>query len=65
MAVCISMMLGRFGSVASTNIIGFLLERNCELTYYIFSSFALICFGVSFVIPNQAKKLQVDKKEIE
>ena len=33
MAVCITLMCGRLGTVAGTNIIGLLLETNCSLTF--------------------------------
>lgn len=52
MAICVSMLFGRLGTALSTNIIGFLLETSCELTYYIFSGIVLLCFTVSFVLPS-------------
>lgn len=61
MAVCVSMMAGRFGSVISANIIGVLLEQNCELTYYLSSGVVLTCLAVSFIIPKKAKHLSWNK----
>ena len=62
MAVCVSMMVGRFGSVVATNVIGIMFEKNCELTYYIFSALTFVCLAVSFVIPNHPKQLELRKK---
>lgn len=42
MAVCISLMMGRFGSVVGANIVGLLLDNNCELMFTI-SGTSLIC----------------------
>uniref|UniRef100_A0A182XF22 Major facilitator superfamily (MFS) profile domain-containing protein n=1 Tax=Anopheles quadriannulatus TaxID=34691 RepID=A0A182XF22_ANOQN len=56
MAVCISLMFGRLGSVVGANIVGFLLDSQCELTFWI-SGISLICCGVlSFFIPNIYKR---------
>lgn len=38
-AVCICLMLGRTGSVFGSNIIGFLLESYCTITFGVFSGF--------------------------
>lgn len=35
MAVSISMMFGRLGSAFGTNIIAFLLDRNCQVAFYV------------------------------
>jgi len=50
MAVCISMMMGRLGSALSSNLIGNLIETNCELTYYLFAGIIFVCFAISFVL---------------
>uniref|UniRef100_A0A182VKS7 Major facilitator superfamily (MFS) profile domain-containing protein n=2 Tax=Anopheles merus TaxID=30066 RepID=A0A182VKS7_ANOME len=56
MAVCISLMFGRLGSVVGANIVGFLLDSQCELTFWI-SGISLIGCGVlSFFIPNIYKR---------
>jgi hypothetical protein len=52
MAVCISMMNGRFGTFVASNTVGFLLEQNCNFTFIIFvvivygetSSCLVFCF---------------------
>ncbi|XP_065365581.1 synaptic vesicle glycoprotein 2B-like [Calliphora vicina] len=52
MAVCISLMLGRIGSVSGSYIMGALIETHCELAFYS-SSFALILAGcLGFLMPK-------------
>ncbi|KAI8122857.1 Synaptic vesicle glycoprotein 2B [Lucilia cuprina] len=52
MAVCISLMLGRIGSVSGSYIMGALIERHCKLAFYI-SSLALILAGcLGFLMPK-------------
>ncbi|XP_037805448.1 synaptic vesicle glycoprotein 2B-like [Lucilia sericata] len=59
MAVCISLMLGRIGSVSGSYIMGALIESHCELAFYT-SSFALILAGcLGFLMP----KTQDNKKQ--
>ncbi|CAH0752199.1 unnamed protein product [Diatraea saccharalis] len=36
MAVCLSMMMGRVGSMAGSNLIGVFLQTNCGLSFYLF-----------------------------
>ncbi|XP_037805450.1 synaptic vesicle glycoprotein 2B-like [Lucilia sericata] len=58
MAVCISLMLGRIGSVSGSYVLGALIETHCELAFYT-SSFALIMAGcLGFLMP----KTQDNKK---
>ncbi|XP_046802056.1 synaptic vesicle glycoprotein 2C-like [Lucilia cuprina] len=58
MAVCISLMLGRIGSVSGSYVLGALIECHCELAFYT-SSFALIMAGcLGFLMP----KTQDNKK---
>lgn len=52
MAVCISMMVGRLGSVVGANLLGFLLDSQCELTFAIPGTFLLVCGVLSFFIPG-------------
>lgn len=42
MAVCISLMMGRLGSVVGANIVGLLLDDHCELAFTL-SGTSLIC----------------------
>ncbi|XP_058465632.1 synaptic vesicle glycoprotein 2B-like isoform X2 [Malaya genurostris] len=56
MAVCISLMFGRLGSVVGANIVGVLLDTHCELSFWI-SGISLIGCGIlSFFIPNIYKR---------
>lgn len=64
MAVCVSMMFGRLGSTVSSNLIGYLLERNCELTYYVFSGVVFVCFLVSFIIPDNKQPAVKKNKSV-
>ncbi|XP_075154436.1 synaptic vesicle glycoprotein 2B-like isoform X1 [Haematobia irritans] len=41
MAMCVSLMMGRIGSVVGTNIVGALVANYCEMTFYI-SCFAML-----------------------
>lgn len=60
MAVCISLMLGRIGSVTGSNVMGALIETHCETALYS-SSIALILAGcLGFLMP----KTQDEKKSI-
>lgn len=35
MAICIALCCGRLGSVAGSNMVAYLLEENCEFTFYL------------------------------
>uniref|UniRef100_A0A1Y9G865 Major facilitator superfamily (MFS) profile domain-containing protein n=1 Tax=Anopheles albimanus TaxID=7167 RepID=A0A1Y9G865_ANOAL len=52
MAVCISLMFGRLGSVVGANIVGVLLDSYCELTFWISGVSLIACGALSFFIPN-------------
>uniref|UniRef100_A0A182INB7 Major facilitator superfamily (MFS) profile domain-containing protein n=1 Tax=Anopheles atroparvus TaxID=41427 RepID=A0A182INB7_ANOAO len=56
MAVCISLMFGRLGSVVGANIVGVLLDTNCELTFWISGVSLIACGVLSFFIPNIYKR---------
>lgn len=47
MAVCISSMVGRLGSISITNLLGFLLNNNCEV---VFISSGALLFGNWMII---------------
>lgn len=38
MGVCLSMMMGRFGAVAGSNMVAVLLEDHCKLLFYLSGS---------------------------
>ncbi|XP_049277272.1 synaptic vesicle glycoprotein 2B-like [Anopheles funestus] len=56
MAVCISLMFGRLGSVVGANIVGLLLDSQCELTFWISGVSLIGCGVLSFFIPNIYKR---------
>ncbi|XP_055551754.1 synaptic vesicle glycoprotein 2A-like isoform X2 [Wyeomyia smithii] len=53
MAVCLSLMMGRLGSVAGTNLIGLIIERNCNLTFVLFAGCSLIGAVLTLVLPSR------------
>lgn len=56
MALCLSFMIGRLGSVIGSNLIGFLLDEYCTYTF-LMPAILLITSGfLVFTIPNIAKK---------
>jgi MFS transporter, VNT family, synaptic vesicle glycoprotein 2 len=52
MAVCISMLMGRFGTAIASYLIGLFIETHCILTYNLVSGLTLILFFVQFLIPD-------------
>lgn len=58
-AICITMMVGRSGSVVGANIAGALLDTNCQ-TAFLFSGITLVLGGfIGLLIP---KKLETNEK---
>lgn len=56
MAICISLMFGRLGSVVGANIVGLLLAEHCESTFYISTIALILCGFLAFLIPKQTKQ---------
>ncbi|XP_050076074.1 synaptic vesicle glycoprotein 2B-like [Anopheles maculipalpis] len=56
MAVCISLMFGRLGSIVGSNLVGFLLDTHCELTFWISGLLLVGCGVLSFFIPHIYKR---------
>uniref|UniRef100_A0A182W4A7 Major facilitator superfamily (MFS) profile domain-containing protein n=1 Tax=Anopheles minimus TaxID=112268 RepID=A0A182W4A7_9DIPT len=56
MAICISLMFGRLGSIVGSNLVGFLLDTHCELTFWISGLLLVGCGMLSFFIPNIYKR---------
>lgn len=55
MAVCISLMMGRLGSVVGANVVGALITNHCE-TAFISSGVSLVIAGLmGFLIVNTQK----------
>ncbi|XP_037039784.1 synaptic vesicle glycoprotein 2B-like [Bradysia coprophila] len=56
MALCLSLMFGRIGSVIGSNIIGTLLDNYCDYTF-VMPTILLISSGcLAFTIPNISKR---------
>lgn len=53
MAVCLSLMMGRLGSVAGTNLIGLIMEENCTLTFTVFAGCSLLGAVLTLVLPSR------------
>ncbi|CAH2108516.1 unnamed protein product [Euphydryas editha] len=64
MAVSLTMMLGRTGSIVGTNVAGILINSFCVLTFYIFGGALILCGLLSFLLPRSKAqpKPQEDKK---
>ncbi|XP_058055454.1 synaptic vesicle glycoprotein 2B [Anopheles bellator] len=52
MAVCLSLMMGRLGSVFGSNLVGLIMEQNCTLTFYLFASGSIICAVLTLILPS-------------
>ncbi|XP_045496508.1 organic cation/carnitine transporter 7-like isoform X2 [Colias croceus] len=55
MAVCMSMMMGRVGSMAGSNLIGMFLSTNCGLSFYIFGGLIISCALLCFTLPGKGE----------
>lgn len=61
MAVCISLMFGRLGSVFGSNLVGLLLDTHCDMTFAL-SGITLLLSGVLvFFIPNISRRSSSDE----
>lgn len=45
MSICIVFIVGRFGSIVASNIIGIVLQDYCKSTFYLFAITALSTFN--------------------
>lgn len=52
MAVCLSLMMGRLGSVFGSNLVGLIMEQNCTLTFFLFAAGSIICAVLTLFLPN-------------
>jgi hypothetical protein len=60
MAMCISLMFGRLGSVFGSNLVGLLLDRFCDATFLL-SGITLLLSGIlAFFIPNISRRSACD-----
>ncbi|XP_035902736.1 synaptic vesicle glycoprotein 2A [Anopheles stephensi] len=52
MAVCLSLMMGRLGSVFGSNLVGLIMEDNCTLTFNLFACGSIICAILTLMLPS-------------
>jgi MFS transporter, VNT family, synaptic vesicle glycoprotein 2 len=52
MAINITMMFGRIGSVLGTNIVGLTLDKFCGATFVVSAAIMFLCGVLSFFIPK-------------
>lgn len=67
MAVSISMMMGRIGSVIGSNFVGLMIDDFCVYTWLLPATLLILGTILSFTIPNISRrgKALENKKEIE
>lgn len=58
MALCFVMMSGRVGAVVGSNIIGALLEGNCNYVFGLLSAFMLFSSGVGYYIMTKIERIK-------
>lgn len=52
MAVCLSLMMGRLGSVFGSNLVGLIMEEHCTLTFNLFATGSIICAALTLILPS-------------
>ncbi|KAL0831764.1 hypothetical protein ABMA28_001303 [Loxostege sticticalis] len=53
MAVCLSMMMGRVGSMAGSNLIGVFLQSNCGISFYLFGGIIIVNALFCLTLPGK------------
>ncbi|KAE8739516.1 hypothetical protein FOCC_FOCC015012, partial [Frankliniella occidentalis] len=56
MAVSLSLMFGRMGSIAGNFMFGALLEAACPATFYALGGVLLVCTALAFALPRRGKR---------
>jgi hypothetical protein len=56
MAVSITLMTGRLGSIVGSNVVGVMIKNYCEYTWLIPAILLLSGSALTFTIPNIAKR---------
>ncbi|KAL0881098.1 hypothetical protein ABMA27_002221 [Loxostege sticticalis] len=56
MAVSLSMMIGRTGSIVGANVAGVMINAACEAMFYMFGGLLIFCSACSFLLPNSQRK---------
>ncbi|CAB3235203.1 unnamed protein product [Arctia plantaginis] len=65
MAICLSMMMGRVGSMVGSNLIGLFLDINCGAGFYMFGSILIINALFCITLPNKKQRSPEKKVIIE
>ncbi|CAB3235705.1 unnamed protein product [Arctia plantaginis] len=60
MGVCLSMMIGRTGSMVGSNLIGLFLEVNCGAGFYLFGGLLIVSGVACLSLPNNKKTKSTD-----
>lgn len=53
MAICISLMIGRTGSLVGSNVISAIYEVNCEASFLLAGSTLLVSAFLGFLLPGK------------
>nr|XP_034826720.1 synaptic vesicle glycoprotein 2B-like isoform X5 [Maniola hyperantus] len=64
MAISLSMMVGRIGSIVGTNVAGLLINAVCEVTFYFFGGMLLFCAALALLLPKSKRK-PTEKKQYD
>lgn len=64
MAVCLSMMVGRVGSMVGSNLIGVFLQTNCGLSFYLFGGIIIVNSLFCLTLPGKNKSNKPTKEAI-
>ncbi|XP_013137719.1 PREDICTED: synaptic vesicle glycoprotein 2C-like [Papilio polytes] len=65
MAICLSMMMGRVGSMVGSNLIGLFLETNCGASFYLFGGIIIVCAVLCLTLPNKKREISAKKQTEE
>ncbi|XP_069356243.1 synaptic vesicle glycoprotein 2C-like [Maniola hyperantus] len=60
MAISLSMMVGRIGSIVGTNVAGLLINAACEATFYFFGGMLIFCSALALLLPKSKDKTHND-----
>ncbi|CAG4933582.1 unnamed protein product [Parnassius apollo] len=64
MAICLAMMMGRMGSMVGSNLVGYFLEANCGVSFYLFGGIVAACGVLCLTLPNK-KKMSAEKQTVQ
>ncbi|CAG4933592.1 unnamed protein product [Parnassius apollo] len=64
MAICLAMMMGRMGSMVGSNLVGYFLEVNCGVSFYLFGGVIVACGVLCLTLPNK-KKVTAENQTVQ